>query len=491
VSERYDAVVVGSGPNGLTAAVALARADRHVLVLEAGETVGGGTRSSELTLPGFVHDVCSTAHPMGISSPYLRTLPLEAHGLRWLHPEVPLAHPLERGVAAVMHRGLDATAAGLGGDGSAWRRTLEPFVRRFDALLEDITRPMVQFPRHPLLLARFGLLGLRSAAGVARRFRTDGARALLGGIAAHAVLPLEHLLSASAFLMLGAAGHAYGWPVAAGGSQAIADALTSLFRELGGEVRTGVRVRTVADIPAAEAVVFDTNPAQLLDIVGDAAPASYAKRLRRYRRGPGAFKVDYALDGPVPWLADECAGAGTVHLGGTFEELASAERAVARGEVVERPFVLAVQASVADPSRAPHGKHTLWAYCHVPNGWDGDATDRIEDQIERYAPGFRDVVLARHVFRPTDLEAYNPNYVGGDFAGGASDGLQLFARPVLSPDPYATPIDGVYLCSASTPPGGGVHGMGGFHAARSVLSHQGRKHQGLSRPTGEQQGSAP
>ncbi|MBW3663299.1 MAG: NAD(P)/FAD-dependent oxidoreductase [Actinobacteria bacterium] len=475
MSERYDAVVVGSGPNGLTAAVALARADRHVLVLEGADTVGGGTRSAELTLPGFTHDVCSAAHPMGISSPYLRTLPLEEHGLRWLHAEVPLAHPLDHGVAAVMRRELDVTAEGLGGDGAPWRRTLEPFVRRFDALLEDITRPMVQIPRHPFLLARFGLLGLRSAAGIARRFRTDGARALMAGIAAHAVLPLEHLLSASAFLMLGAAGHAYGWPVAAGGSQAIADALTALLRDLGGQVRTGAPVRTMADIPPADAVVFDTNPAQLLAIVGDDVPSTYARRLRRYRRGPGAFKVDYALDGPVPWLADECAGAGTVHLGGTFEELTRAERAVARGEVVDRPFVLAVQASAADPSRAPDGKHTLWTYCHVPNGWDGDATDRIERQIERYAPGFRDLVLARHVFRPADLEAYNPNYVGGDFAGGASDGLQLFARPVLSPDPYATPIDGVYLCSAATPPGGGVHGMGGFHAARSLLKRQGGK----------------
>lgn len=472
MSDRFDAVIVGSGPNGLAAAVALAQAGRAVLVLEAADRVGGGMRTAELTLPGFRHDVCSAAHPLAVASPYLQTLPLEEHGLHWLHAEVPLAHPLEHGTAAVMYRDLDQTAAALGGDGQAWRRTLEPFVTRFDALLEDVMRPLLHVPRHPFLLARFGLTGLRSAKGVARRFRTDGARALLAGIAAHAVLPLEHLLTASGFLLLGAAGHAYGWPVAAGGSQAIADAMTSLLTSLGGEVRTGVRVRSMADVPPADSVVFDTDPGQLAAIAGDRLPDSYRRRLGRFRHGPGAFKVDYALDGPVPWLADECVGAGTVHLGGTFEEIATAERAVAHGKVHDRPFVLVVQAGAADPSRAPDGKHTLWTYCHVPNGWGGDATELIEAQIERYAPGFRDTVLERHVHRPADFEMYNPNYVGGDFAGGSSSGLQLFARPTLSLDPYTTPGDGIFLCSASTPPGGGVHGMGGFHAAKAVLRRQ-------------------
>ena len=468
-SHRYDAVVVGSGPNGLSAAIRLAEAGRSVLVLEAADAVGGGTRSAELTLPGYVHDVCAAVHALGVSAPAMSLDTLGAHGLRWVWPDIPLAHPLDRGRAGVLHRNIDDTAAGLGVDGRAWQRLFGPLVRNWSKVLPQLLGPVISVPHHPVAMARFGAHAVPPATWVAKRFHTEEAAALFGGCAAHAILPLTRPLTAAFGLMLAGSAHADGWPVAAGGSQAIADAMVSRLRELGGEVRTGVRVRSLADLPAHDITMFDTNPAQLASIAGDALPARYRNRLRRFSHGPGAFKVDYALDGPVPWENEDCRRAGTVHVIGTLPELVAAEADVAAGRMPERPYVLVVQSSVFDSTRAPDGKHTLWTYAHVPHGFDGDATGAIEQQIERFAPGFRDVVLARHVTAPRGLEAYNPNYVGGDIAGGAHSGLQLVFRPTLALRPYTTPNRSLFLCSASTPPGAGVHGMCGLHAADRAL----------------------
>jgi phytoene dehydrogenase-like protein len=437
-----------------------------VRVLEAADTVGGGTRSAELTLPGFVHDVCSAVHPLAVGSPFLRGLPLAELGVELVHPPAPLAHPLDDGTAVLLERSVEATATGLDGDGEAWLRLMEPLVHRADALLEDTLGPL-RLPRHPLLLARFGLSALQSAEGLAgRAFRGERARALFAGLSAHSMLPLSAPATASFGLVLGFLGHAYGWPVLRGGSQRIADGLAEHLRALGGEIETGRRVATLADLPPARAVLLDVTPRQLLAIAGDRLPSRYARRLAGYRYGPGAFKLDYALDGPIPWRASECARAATVHLGGTLEEIAASESTPGH----EPPFVLLAQQSLFDDSRAPEGKHTVWAYCHVPNGWDGDATDAIEAQIERFAPGFRDRVLARATLGPADLERYDENYVGGDINGGLQDLRQLFGRPVPRLVPYSTPVPGLYLCSSSTPPGGGVHGMCGFHAARAALA---------------------
>ena len=467
---EYDAIVVGAGPNGLAAAATVAHAGRRVLVIEAADTVGGGSRTAALTEPGFVHDVCSAVHPFGIGSPYFRTLPLERLGLQWVHPEIPLAHPLDGGRAGVLHRSLPATADGLGADGSAWARTLGPTVEAWDAISPSIMRSMVSLPRHPLALARFGLVALRSARGLATaRFSTSEARGLFAGIAAHAFLPLEHVATAAVGLAMGAAGHAVGWPFAKGGSQAIADALSGYVRERGGEIRTGWAVRSLDDLPPARAVLLDLTPRQIVAVAGERLPARYRRSLERYRYGPAAFKVDYALDGPVPWTAEECRRAGTVHLGGSLDEIADAERAVARGRNPDRPFMLVAQPSVADPSRAPGSAHTLWTYCHVPNGSTVDMTEAMERQLERFAPGFRDRLIARHVMAPADFERYNANDVGGDIAGGANDGLQLFLRPTARLVPYTTPVKGLYVCSAATPPGGGVHGMCGHLAAKVAL----------------------
>jgi phytoene dehydrogenase-like protein len=464
-----DAVVVGAGPNGLAAAIELARAGRSVLLCERNETIGGGARTAELTLPGFRHDVCSAIHPLALGSPFLRTLPLAEHGLELLPPEVQAAHPLDGGRAAVLHRSLDETAAGLGKDGDAYAGLMRPFSEGWDELAPLVLgapRP----PRHPLLAARFARAGVRGAAGLATsRFRSDAARALFGGMAAHSFRPLHRAPTAGFALVLLALGHAVGWPVPRGGSQAIADAMASYLRSLGGEVRPGFEVRTLADLPEARALLFDVTPRQLDAICGDALPGRYARALRRYRYGAGAFKVDYALSEPVPWTADAARRAGTVHLGGTLPELAASEATVAAGGHPERPFVLAGQQSLVDPGRAPAGKHTLWAYCHVPNGSQVDMTAAIERQIERFAPGFRDVVLERAVRGPADLESENPNYVGGDINGGAADLRQVLARPAPRITPYATPNPRIFLCSSSTPPGGGVHGMCGYHAARTAL----------------------
>ncbi len=463
-----DAVVVGSGPNGLAAAIELARGGASVRVLEARDGIGGGTRSAALTLPGFVHDVCSGCHPMGLLSPFFRTLDLEPHGLRWIMPAASVAHPLDDGPAVLLRRSLDETARELGEDAGAYRVCFAPFLRDPHGLLADLLGPL-RVPRHPILMARFGIPGLLPATVALRaRFRGVRARAVLAGCAAHSILPLERPVSAAVGMIFALTAHVADWPVAAGGSQAIADALASLLRALGGRIDTGARVRRLADLPPSRAVLFDTSPAQLADVCEPALPARYVRRLRRYRYGPGAFKLDWALDGPIPWRDPRCLEASTVHVGGTLEEIAAAEAAVWRGEHPERPFVLVVQQSQFDPSRAPAGKHTGYAYCHVPAGSDVDCTDAIERQLERFAPGFRDRVLARHRILPADFERDNPNDVGGAITGGVADLGQLFTRPVARLDPYTTPNPRFFLCSASTPPGGGVHGMCGYFAARSA-----------------------
>ena len=467
-----DAVVVGSGPNGLAAACTLAQAGFSVLVLEAAATAGGGCRSEELTLPGFVHDVCSAVHPLGAASPAFEGMPLAEHGLAWAHPEAPAAHPLPDGSAAMLERSIDTTAAGLGPDAAAWRRLLAPLVGRWDDLLSSVLGPMVRVPRHPLVLARFGMRAVWPATILARRlFEGEAARGLFAGLAGHAILDLGRPLTSTFGLTFAASGHAVGWPVAKGGSQRIADALASYLASLGGEVATDHRVTSLADLPPARAVLFDLTPRQLLAVAADRLPPGYRLRLARFRYGPGAFKIDYALDGPVPWKAEECGRAGAVHVAGTLDEVAAAEHDVARGRHPDRPFVLTAQPSSFDPSRAPARKHTFWAYCHVPNGSTVDMTNAIEDQIERFAPGFRDLVLARRTMGPADLERHNANNVGGDVAGGSHGGLQLVARPRLAVDPYTVPLDGTaaFLCSASTPPGAGVHGMCGWWAAQVVL----------------------
>jgi len=468
--ERYDAVVVGSGPNGLAAAITLAQAGCSVLVLEAADQIGGGTRSAELTLPGFVHDICSAIHPLGIGSPFLRTLPLAQYGLEWIHPAAPLAHPLDDGSVVLLERSVQATGATLGPDASGYAQLMSPVVRDWDKITAGILGPL-RFPRHPFALARFGLSAIRSAAGLAASaFRGEPARALLAGLACHAILPLEQPPSAAFGLVLGMAGHAVGWPMPRGGAQRIADALAAHLRTLGGEVVTGTPVTDLGQLPAARVILCDITPRQLLRIAGNRLPAGYRRTLAGYRYGPGVFKLDLALDGPIPWRAEACRRAGTVHLGGTLEEIAVGERAAWRGDPPEHPFVLLAQQSLFDPTRAPAGKQTVWAYCHVPNGSTFDMTERIEAQIERFAPGFRQRILARHAIGPAALEQYNANYVGGDINGGVQDFRQLFTRPAMRINPYATPLPGLYLCSSATPPGGGVHGMCGYFAARSALA---------------------
>lgn len=466
---EYDGVVVGSGPNGLAAAITLAREGRKVLVLEARRAPGGGVRSAELTLPGFVHDTGSAVHPYGVGSPFFRQLPLADFGLEWVYPDAPLAHPLDGG-AVMLEPSLDATVTALGRDGNRYQALLAPLVRNWQALSDDLLRPLLRFPKHPLLLGRFGTRALPPAAGLARLlFRDEPARALFAGLAAHATLPLELPATSAAALVLGTLAHAVNWPFPRGGAQSLTDALTAYFLSLGGELRTDSPVHTLAELPPARAVLLDITPKQFLEMAGDALPAGYRGWLGRYRYGAGVFKVDYALAGPVPWKDPRCLRAGTVHVGGTLPEIATSERALKTAQAAERPFVLAAQPSLFDASRAPPGKHTLWAYCHVPNGSREDMTTRIEAQLERFAPGFSDLVLARHTMNTADLERDNPNNVGGDIGGGAATLWQLIARPVPSPNPYETPLRGVYLCSSSTPPGGGVHGMCGYWAARAAL----------------------
>jgi phytoene dehydrogenase-like protein len=465
-----DAIVVGSGPNGLAAAITLARAGRSVVVHEAADQVGGGMRSEALTLPGFVHDVCSTIQGTSLASPFFRSLDLARHGLELVHPPVALAHPFDDGSAVLLHRSIRATADGLGPDGRAWTGLFEPLVRDAPALMEAILVPVTRPPRHPVLMARFGMAALRPAAGLTRgRFTGDRARALFAGLAAHGIVDLQRPTTAAFGLVLGVVAHAWGWPLVRGGTQRLADALAAELRSLGGEIVTGSRVTSLAALPPTKAVVFDTGPQAMLAIAGDRLAGCYRRRIEGFRYGPGIVKLDWALDGPIPWRAPEVAAAGTVHLGGTLEEIIAAEADVERGRHPDRPFVLLVQATPFDPSRAPAGMHTGWAYCHVPNGSTVDMTERIEAQVERFAPGFRDRIVARSVRLPADMEAHDANYVGGDINGGMQDWRQLFTRPVARWDPYRTPDPGLFLGSSSTPPGGGVHGMSGHLAARSAL----------------------
>jgi phytoene dehydrogenase-like protein len=465
----YDVVVVGSGPNGLSAAIELAGAGLSVCVFEAASTPGGGTRTEALTLPGFRHDVCSAVHPLGIGSPFFQTLGLERHGLEWIQPPAPLAHVMEDGRAVLLERSVEETARQLGADARTYARIMGPLARRFDAIGEEILGP-VRAPRDPLLLAWFGWYALRSMKGFARLFQDRDAPALLAGIAAHAMVPLDGAGTASFALVLGLAGHAYGWPIPKGGSAAIADALVQVLRERGGELVLDTRIDRMEELPPARAYVFDLAPRQLLSIAGDALPPGYRRQLRQFRYGPGVFKMDWALDGPIPWKDPACARAATVHLSGSAEQLIAAEADVHAGGIADRPFVLLGQPSLFDRSRAPEGKATVWAYCHVPHGSDLDATTHIESHIEEHAPGFRDRIIARVTRNARQMEQHSPNYVGGDINGGIADLRQLFFRPVPRLDPYATPARNIFLCSSSTPPGGGVHGMCGYWAARTVLA---------------------
>jgi phytoene dehydrogenase-like protein len=466
--KRYDAIVVGSGPNGLAAAVELARHGHAVLVLEAADTVGGAARSAELTLPGFVHDVCSAVHPLAAGSPFFRELPLDKHGLEWVHPDAPLAHPLDDGTAVLLERSVDATAAGLGPDAAAYRKLFTPLTEAFADLARDLLGPF-RIPRHPIAAMRFGWWAMRSGRGFAEEaFEGERARALIAGLAGHAILPLERPPGAAPTLMLGVAAHAVGWPFPRGGAQHLSDALAGYFRSLGGDIETGRRVASVDELPPTRAVLLDLTPRQVVAVAGHRLTGGYRHALERYRYGPGVFKVDWALREPIPWRAPECRRAGTLHLGGPLPEVAAAEGAVWQDVYPKRPFVLLSQPTLFDPSRAPARRHTAWGYCHVPHGSAVDMTERIEAQVERFAPGFRDVILARHTLGPADLERHNPNLVGGDIGGGVVDFGQLFTRPAARWNPYTTPADGIYVCSSSTPPGPGVHGMCGYFAAQTV-----------------------
>jgi phytoene dehydrogenase-like protein len=460
-----DAVVVGAGPNGLTAAVELARRGFSVAVFEARDTIGGGARTEELTLPGYWHDPCSAAHPLGINSPAFRAMPLERYGLEWLHADLPMAHPFTDGTAAVLARSVGETAASFGPrDAGPYRRLVEPFLPRWDTLARDfMSLPLTALPRDPVTLARFGLAGLPPSTWLMRRFRDERAKTLFAGLVAHVMAPLGGFATGGIALVFALAAHARGWPVARGGSQSVSDALAAYLKDLGGTVHTDYEVKRLDDLPPARAYVFDTSPTALARIAG------FGNHYANFRYGPGVFKIDYALDGPVPWTAPEAHRATTVQIGADSTEIGTALRAASReGRAPEKPFLITVQPSVVDPTRAPAGKHVFWAYGHVPSGWTGDLTDAVERQLERFAPGFRDLVLARATAGPPEIAARNANYVGGDIASGAVSGLQTLLRPKLSLFPYGTPHPAVFICSSATPPGPGVHGMSGHNAAKAV-----------------------
>src|SRR6267378_3374137 len=470
MANEYDVVVVGSGPNGLTAAITLARAGLSVLVYEANATIGGGARSAELTLPGFLHDVCSAVHPLAAGSPFFKTLPLERFGLDWIQPEIPLAHPLDDATAACLQRDVDLTAGSFGDDARSYRNLMAPLARDWEKLAPEFLQPMLHLPRYPFALGRFGIRAICPATWLTKAlFKNESTRALFAGIAAHSFLPLESPVSSAFALVLGSAGHAVGWPIPIRGSQTISNALAAYLQELGGEIETNRKIDNLQQLAEARAVLFDTSVWNFVQIAGKQLPDPYRRRLQKFRHAPGIFKIDYALSAAIPWRSDKCRRAGTIHLGGTLEEIAAAERDIAHGKLPERPFVLVAQQSLFDQTRAPQGQHTLWAYAHVPFDCNVDVSEKIEAQIERFAPGFRDCILARHKTGTTELEKSNPNLAGGDISGGAANLWQLIARPVFSQTPYRTPLRGVYLCSSSTPPGGGVHGMCGYHSARAAL----------------------
>lgn len=467
-----DAVVVGGGPNGLAAAIALARAGRSVRLLEARDSVGGGCRSAELTEPGIVHDVCSAIHPLGRSSPFFADLGLDRHGLKWIEPPIQLAHPLDDGRVALVRRDVDATAASFedADDAQTYAGWMRPLAGDWDLIVRELLGPLpLGAIRHPVALGRFGIPALLPVAALARRFRSPVARALLAGCGAHSFLPLHAPMTSGLGLALLVSAHAVGWPIPRGGAGRIIDALAAVLADLGGEIETGRAVTSLDELPPHRAALLDLTPRQVLAVAGGRLRGTYAAQLRRYRYGPAAFKLDLTLNGPIPWRIPAIGDAGTVHLGGTLEEVAASELAVSRGRVHERPFVLLAQPTQFDPDRAPPGRHVVWAYCHVPNGWSGDATEAILGQIERFAPGVRDRIVGQHVLRPSELETYNANYVGGDINGGLQHWAQFFTRPAIRWDPYSTPDAKLFVCSSSTPPGGGVHGLCGMHAARSAL----------------------
>ncbi|GBF38272.1 phytoene desaturase family protein [Leptospira johnsonii] len=468
-SEEYDICIIGSGPNGLAAASVLAGSGLSVLILEASDTIGGGLRTKELTLPGFHHDVCSAAHPMGILSPYLKTLPLEKHGLKWIEPEASVAHPLDGESAVLLKLSLEETAENLGADKKSYIKLISPFLKNPEGLLSDALAPL-GIPKHPFLLARFGLLGLRSAKSIANSwFKEERAKALFAGCAGHSIFPLDKFLSGALGLLFSLTGHVRSWPVVEGGSEMIAKSLESYLKGLGVKIQTNYKVSNLSQLPKTKAILFDTSPDQLGSVAGNTLSSSYIRRISSFNYGPGVFKMDWALDGPIPWKDPRCLQASTVHVGGKLSEIAKAESEVWSGKHPDRPYMLVVQQSQFDPTRAPKGKHTGYAYCHVPSGSTKDMTETLENQIERFAPGFKDRILARHSMNTKDFYSYNLNYIGGAITGGAADLPQAFFRPIAKMNPYTTPNPHIYICSASTPPGGGVHGMCGYYAAKAVL----------------------
>ncbi len=467
--KKYDAVIIGSGPNGLAAGILIIKAGLSVLILESNDKTGGGTRTSELTIPGFKHDICSAVHPLGAGSPFFQGLPLSEYGLKWIYPARSVVHPFEDGTAAFVSQSLDETADSLGTDSAGYKKLMIPLLKNSDAIIKDILSPL-SFPSDIYNLIRFGLKAFHPAYSFAHKmFKGQKARSLFAGLSAHSILPLNKIFTSAFGLLLGITGHKPGWPVPEGGSQRIADALSEYFKSLGGEIRTSHTVRNFSDIPESRIKIFDLTPSQIINIMGDKLPMDYLRRLKKYRYGPGVFKIDYALSDPIPFKSPLCSKSGTIHIGGSIEEITFSENQVWHNKIPDKPFSILVQPSLFDSSRAPEGKHTAWVYCHVPNGSVEDMTNRIENQIERFAPGFRDVIVARNKMNTEDLEIYNENYVGGDINGGAQDWEQLFSRPVFSLSPYSMPLEGFYICSSSTPPGGGVHGMCGYNAAKKIL----------------------